>query len=210
MAPSTVRRLFLIDFWQDVDADLALSFSPLTATHVIFKALWSAYENKCCLKWFSVLRQRIWPIYCHHSTFISSELVSFAEFVEEKHWARGGWVVMEHLISCSLWEPLRHRCERICDIESVLITKTGIKGDWTQLSSELFEGFIGKCSFGGGSCLDLDFLLYWIVLEEHFVSGSSESKALVAASMINVPFQIIIQSTREWLFYFCLLMIIYL
>lgn len=42
---------------------------------------------------------------------------------------RGGQAVMEHLISCSLWEPLRQRCERICDIESVLITKTGIKGD---------------------------------------------------------------------------------
>ena len=47
----------------------------------------------------------------------------------EERARRTGRAVMEHLISCSLWEPLRARRERICDIESVLITKTGIKGD---------------------------------------------------------------------------------
>lgn len=37
---------------------------------------------------------------------------------------------MEHLISCSLLGAIEtQRCERICDIESEQITKTGIKGD---------------------------------------------------------------------------------
>lgn len=72
-------------------------------------------------------------VFCHYRRFIVFKSCLFAEFVcdeeKENERVRGGQAVMEHLISCSLWEPLRQRCKRICDIESVLITKTGIKGD---------------------------------------------------------------------------------
>lgn len=128
--------------------------SLVNATHTIFKAHSPLMKTVAALSGFLCLGRHF---FCHYRHFIIFQGLSPCrpwKTRKKRSECRGGQAVMEHLISCSLWEPLRQRCERICDIESVLITKTGIKGDWTQLSSELFEGFIGKCSFGAGSCLD--------------------------------------------------------
>lgn len=52
-------------------------------------------------------------VFCHYRRFIifrsclSDESVCDEEREKERVW--GGQAVMEHLISCSLWEPLRHR-----------------------------------------------------------------------------------------------------
>lgn len=68
--------------------------------------------------------------FCHYRRFIVLNSCRVCVCVEKRERVRGGRAVMEHLISCSLWEPLRLRDARgSCDIESVLITKTGIKGD---------------------------------------------------------------------------------
>lgn len=91
---------------------LLLCFSPPNATHTIFKALWSTYENSCCLEWISVFRQAVF-FFCHYRHFIIFESCLYAGFVcdqeEEEERVQGGRAVIEHLISCSLWEPLRHR-----------------------------------------------------------------------------------------------------
>lgn len=55
-------------------------------------------------------------VFCHYRHFIVFQSCLFAEFVcdeeKEKDRVRGGRAVMEHLISCSLLEPLRHRDAR--------------------------------------------------------------------------------------------------
>ena len=74
--------------------------------------------------------------FCHYSRFIISKSCLFAEFVcDEEKWKRervrrgrqGGNGAFDFLFTLGAIET--QRCERICDIESVLITKTGIKGD---------------------------------------------------------------------------------
>lgn len=72
--------------------------------------------------------------FCHYQSFIVFKSCLFVSLcaLRKRKMSKcrvGRQAVMEHLISCSLWEPLRQRCKGICDIESVLITKTGIKGD---------------------------------------------------------------------------------
>lgn len=86
-------------------------FSPVNATHTIFKALRPTYEDSCCLEWISMFKQTAFSIII--CSLLFSRLVSLPSlFVcdEEKEneptW--DGQAVMEHLISCSLWEPLRH------------------------------------------------------------------------------------------------------
>lgn len=54
--------------------------------------------------------------FCRYRRFIVFKSCLFAEFVcdeeKEKEQVLGGRALMEHLISCSLWEPLRHRDAR--------------------------------------------------------------------------------------------------
>lgn len=54
--------------------------------------------------------------FCHYRHFIIFRSCAFAKFVceeeEKKERVQAGRAVMEHLISCSLWEPLRHRDAR--------------------------------------------------------------------------------------------------
>lgn len=55
-------------------------------------------------------------VFCHYRRFIVSKSCLCAEFVcdeeKENEQVWGGRAVMEHLISRSLWEPLRHRDAR--------------------------------------------------------------------------------------------------
>lgn len=125
-------------------------FCLVNAAHTIFKALWSTFENSRCLEWISVFRQ---AFHCFWRVVSLPSLRVWWRDKKKKCARRaGGNGAFDFLFTLGAIET--PRCKRICDIESVLITKTGIKGDWTQLSSELFEGFIGKRSFGAGSCLD--------------------------------------------------------
>lgn len=116
---------------------LLLCFSLANAIHTIFKAVRSTYENSCCLEWISVFSQAVFffSFFVIIGILLFSRVCLFADFVcedekEEKR-VRGGQAggngAFDFLFTLGTIET--QRCERICDIESVLITKTGIKGD---------------------------------------------------------------------------------
>lgn len=115
ISPKLCMKTTFLSLTCDEVQILLLYFSPVNATHTIFKALRSTYENSCCLEWISVFKQTVFVII---GVLLFFKSCLFAEFVydeekeEERASERGGRAVMEHLISCSLWEPLRHRDAR--------------------------------------------------------------------------------------------------
>lgn len=62
---------------------------------------------------FCVKGRQVLFYFFHYRRFIVLKSFLFAELVcDEEKGKEGGRAVMEHLISCSLWEPLRHRDAR--------------------------------------------------------------------------------------------------
>lgn len=64
----------------------------------------------CCLEWISMFKQT--AFFRHYMQFIVFKTCLFTKFVraelKENEPTWDGQAEMEHLISCSLWEPLRH------------------------------------------------------------------------------------------------------
>lgn len=108
------KLLFFSLNYDEVQILFFLCFSPVNATIQYLKPCSPLMRTVAALSGFPCLGR-------HYYRFVIIGLLLFSRLVslpslcdeeKENEPAQGGQAVMEHLISCSLWDPLRHRDAR--------------------------------------------------------------------------------------------------